>query len=775
MIGRVFIALLFCLLGQTGTAQTVQIRSGEHENFTRLVMTLPARMEWQTETREGGASLVFERSGLVFDTSRVFDRVTRARLADIAAPAGQSRLDLSFACDCSLLTFWHDRNMLVVDISASADPSTAAGAAILQPPPQPLRQPHGTSRPGLGSEPLSHAAILLSDQLDQSLQHDRGPFAATLRRGDPFKASIDPVSDLADMRAALVRELDRAATQGLLSSARPLRKPADTPHGPLHPDPIGTAQGEETASAGRASTPPAKGRPNIRVQTSINRELGARAAALLEQTDHHACPPAAWVDVPAWGNEAPFYQQVGALNRRLLGEFDRVMDETAVQLARLYIYFGLGLEARQVLGLIDRHDQEKGLLTDLAMILDSGQAPDGSALFGAAGCDTTTALWSLLAHDRLADNLTFDHKAVQRGFAALPDHLRRQLGPLLARKLNAAGHMRTADGILRIIDRSGDEARPETALAAAELAQSKGLTEAAEVNLEAVIESNASPSAEALLQLIEQRLAEDKPISFDRAELAGAYAHEYRSTTFGQRMARAYVSALAASGAFGQAFAEFDRMRPDLTTQDQSTLQNILVGYLTAGANDLDFLRYTLADLRGSPETLAPDLALAVGQRLLETGFTLAAETYVSAPGPGADGHARRLLRADIALSRNRLRQAEIELLNIEGAEADALRARARDLAGQHDAAITYFMASDQPDKAAESAWLAGDWDRLRNAYDPVMQEVAEMMQPRDNPPDAQESGTLAHNRALLDQSARTRETLGRLLETMPVPQAPEG
>ncbi|SEL54720.1 hypothetical protein SAMN05443999_10650 [Roseovarius azorensis] len=770
MIARLLLALLFCLLGQTGIAQTVQIRSGDHEGFTRLVMTLPARIEWQTETREGGASLVFARPGLVFDTSRVFDRITRARLADIVAPTGQSRLDLSFACDCGLLTFWHDRSMLVVDISASADLSIAEVAAILQPRPQAPDMPG----PGFGSEPLSRAAVLLSDRLDQTLQPDRDRFAATPRRSDPFRANALPAFDLADMRAALVRELDRAVTQGLLSSARPLHALADTPHGPLHPGPMTAAQDDATASTGQSNTPVARGRPNIRVQTGLDSDLKARAAALLGQSDHHACLPVAWVNVPAWGSQAPFYQQAGPLNRRLFGEFDHVMQDTAFQLARLYIYFGLGLEARQVLSLIDRHDREMSLLTDLAMILDTGEAPDGSILFGQVGCDAPVALWSLLAHDPLPEDLTFDHKAVQRGFAALPDHLRQQLGPVLARKLNAAGHMQTADGILRMIDRSTDESRPETALAEAELAQSKGLTGTAEAGLEAVIDSNASPSAEALLQLIEQRLAEDKPISFDHAQLAGAYAHEYRSTAFGQRMARAYVSALAASGAFGQAFSEFDRMRPDLTAQDQSGLQNILVGYLTAGANDLDFLRYTLANRGGAPQTLAPDLALAVSQRLLEAGFTRAAETYVSAPEPGPDGHAQRLLRANIALAQNRPRQAEVELLNVEGADVDALRARARDLAGEHGTAIDYFMASDQPDKAADSAWLAGDWTRLRDAEDPVMQEMADLLHPRDDPPYPPEGGVLARNRTLLEQSAQTRKTLGRLLEAKPVPQMPE-
>lgn len=769
MMGRIALSAIFCLLAQIAAAQTVQVRSGDHDGFTRLVMTLPEGSRWQTETGARTASVIVAQPALVFDTSRVFDRITRARLAGISAPAGQARLDLALACDCSLSASRQGPDLLVLDIADRAAPA-------LNTPQRPRPRPRTiTTRKQETSESAAQvapAARALTQQLDRVFLPVPEPEGHPLRPGNPEMAPPPATVDLGPMHSALVRQLGQAARQGLLTPRHRTPVPSDRTGAatPASPDPV--AAETETGPAPIPAAPSQGPAPDIRLHSAIEPTGSLRIVSAPGSEHTPACLPGEWTNVAAWGDDdAPFEAQVGPLLRDLLGEFDRVRPEQALELARLYLYFGFGIEARQVLSLIETRSGETQVMTELAVILEGGVAPEESLLRSQTDCATTAALWSLLRHDRLPDNITFDHDLIQRSFAALPGHLRRLLGPGLARKLAATGHRQTAAGILRSIDRRDPEPTPDRALAAAELAQVNGQTEAAAADFGLAVDSNTTASVEALIEVIEQNLARDQPVPFDRAELAGAYAQQYRGTPLGQRMARAYVAALAASGAFDRADAEFERLKPELRAEDQIDLHNRLAAYLTRDASDLDFLRYTLSSRIGGPEALSPDTALAVSRRLLAAGFADAAAAYLSPPGTGADDSARHLLQADIALARNQPREALVALMTIETPEAELRRGRARSLSGQFDSAITHFAAARAPEALQEAAWMAADWKRLQDSGDPVLRQTADLALSAQMPDAATDSGILARTRHLLEQSTQTRQTFGQLLDARPAPQ----
>lgn len=771
MINRIAVTALFCLLAQSAAAQTVQIRSGDHDGFTRLVMTLPQRPQYRIETGSRTTSLIFAQPGLAFDAGRVFERITRDRLADIGAPAGQARLELALACDCGLSAFWNGPDMLVIDI---ADPPEPPHIETRRPRLRPISQLARRPDPVETAPQVSPAARSLTQQLDRVFLPMPEQSGAPSDPSDPA-GGVPPVAiDLGPMRSALVRELGQAASQGLLTpdrhnTAHSGRETADTPAPPA-PD---AADGQIVAIE-RPAAPDQSRTPDIRLHSASATDLPVQIGSGLASTRIPTCLPDDWTAVAAWGrDDAPFEAQVGAVLRDLLGEFDQVQPDQVLRLARLYLYFGLGIEARQTLSLIDGPSEETQVLTELALILDDGGAQDASVLRRQIDCTTPAALWGLLTYDRLPEHITFDHRLIQRSFAALPDHLRQYLGPALARKLTTAGHRQTAEGILRTIDRRDPATPPERALAAAELAQGNGHPDTAAAGFDAAIDSNSTASVEALVEVLEQRLAQGQPIAFDRAQLAGAYAQEHRGTPLGHRMARAYVAALAASGTFEQAFSEFDRIKSDLPPEDQDNLRNHLAAYLTRDASDLDFLRYTLSARMGGPEALAPDTALAVSRRLLDTGFVEAAATHLAASNPTAGGSAPHLLQADIALARNLPRQAFAALMNIEGPEADVRRGLARSLSGQFDSAVTHFAAANAPEALHGAAWMAADWTRLHSSEDPVLREVADLVLAADAPAAEADSGMLATTRRLLDQSTRTRETFGRLLDARPMPQTP--
>lgn len=139
--------LLLCLsiaasaAAQTAAAQTVNVRSGEHGTFTRLVFDLPDETEWSLNPqRDDAYVLSFGRTGWAVDLSRAFDRIDRSRVARLQR--GADGVTISLACNCKADGFIFQNRMLVVDISERSGSGDAwAGPAMQALAPPPLSLP----------------------------------------------------------------------------------------------------------------------------------------------------------------------------------------------------------------------------------------------------------------------------------------------------------------------------------------------------------------------------------------------------------------------------------------------------------------------------------------------------------------------------------------------------------------------------------------------------------------------------------------------------------
>lgn len=738
-------------------AQTVPVRSGAHDGFDRIVLDMPERRAWWVVPREGGATLLFDGDGLRFDLGTVFARIGRARLRAIADPGAGNRLDLVLDCDCRIAPVWHDGDMLVIDIGA---PSTAVSAAAA--PAAALVRPRLRGAMPLGAGPSSAAAALAA-----RLDARPGP----RRETPPDAGAAAPDGALDAMRDDLVRQLGRAASQGLLSlvpdSGRPRTGPIADPDGMSAPPAAVPPAAVSPAPAKARATP--REVPGLRITTGMDR---ARPGPPLPSQATGRCPAPALLDVPSWGGTQPLAREIGQLNAALFGEFDTVREDTALRLARLYIHHGFGAEARQVLGWLGEATRGHAEAQALARLVDGVPAPAGGTLAAALDCGEPGVLWALLSLPDLPPERVFDHRALQRSFLALPDGLRRVLGPGLVRRLTGAGHHRTAETILRHL-RGGDApADAETGLARAALARDTGKEAQADAALREIVRSNTPQTGLALAQSIERALARAAPVDFDEAQLAGALAFEHRGTPLGVRLALAYLSALAASGAFEEAMAEFARLRPSVAEAEAARVASVLVSYLQRGADDVTFLRAMLTDRLVAPGALDDSVALAVAQRLLALGFAEHAARHLAAPGPqGArpQDRARRLLRARIALEQDRPADALAEVAALDGEEAGLLRAEALALSGDHEAARRLFAAHDAARGADRAALHSGRAVALAGAEAPPLRAMGSLL--AQAPPAAAAAegahGIDAH-RALLAQSLRLRDATAQLLAATP-------
>jgi hypothetical protein len=277
--------------------------------------------------------------------------------------------------------------------------------------------------------------------------------------------SLRTAQDLRQKRAQVLGQIARAASQGLLSPN--VQWPSQDPASPQETE---SAKGV-TSDAVQNPTPDEKRLnplDNLRARSSIDRDVLAHAEQMNGPLSGRGdCLSDKLTRVANWGTDEPFGAQIGPLNRRLFGEFDKPDESVAVGLARLYVFFGFGAEAQRALGLVSTPSLESTILQTMAQILREGHASPQSVLSKQLDCTTSVAVWAALSYRDLPADMPIDTDAILRAFSGLPPHLRRYVGPMLSQKFLTADRTETANRILRILERGLENVSPQIGMAKA--------------------------------------------------------------------------------------------------------------------------------------------------------------------------------------------------------------------------------------------------------------------------------------------------------------------
>jgi hypothetical protein len=114
--------------------------------------------------------------------------------------------------------------------------------------------------------------------------------------------------------------------------------------------------------------------------TVFDRDRADIAQAAVEPEVPSACRPHEEFALGHWGDARPAYQQIVELAGRLVGEFDTPDPEVLLALAQLYIRFGLGTEAEQILAAFPVDLDSRALLVDLARTVEGREPLPGGPL-----------------------------------------------------------------------------------------------------------------------------------------------------------------------------------------------------------------------------------------------------------------------------------------------------------------------------------------------------------------------------------------------------------
>lgn len=772
MISR-FVAFLFLLSPSIALgSDPVTVRSGEHADFTRFVMRINEGSNWTVNVSDTQVSIEIDQPGIILDTSTVFSRIPKSRVLSVFQAEPGAPLEMNMNCDCSVEGFIQNRVWLVIDVKGKPSVKNTLGDEIRDILPLPL----GTSSvryrfnyEGYARDFQEEESASESQLINDNLKYEKVqipitlPSRATIHRKSSSQApqigqqmEFDQAEQVSILENRIISELERADSQGLLESIgssviKETSKAEDS-------DRLQSSRPAEVLSSQESAS-------NHLVSTAIDRDLEHSTFPISSEAESTlGCEPNDDLNFEDWANSKSFGGRIGDLRLGLFDELGNVDPLTALSLVKTYLFFGFGAEARQILNLLPEQKGRRDILIGLSYLLDGEFNQRVSIFYGLEECANDYALWGILAAPGKTKNA--DHDAVLQAVSRLPDHLRDHIGSQVAQQYAETGDSAKAAAILRVVARSSDYSSPGVKLARGETEELMGNRKAAQQYRLEAIYSDTEHSPSALIALIESSYSQGGTVPPEIVDLAASYATEYRNGAIGPDLQSALALALALTGDFGSTFEAMDSAFPRPRNETGRTLENNILKILVERGSDVDFLRYAIRASEDDGKAIRDDIAESLAERLLQLGFSDPAVRLLSRTTQDSLTVQHRLLRAKAALARALPHEAMASLLGLEGVEADSLRGRALLQLSRFDQAAEYLLASNSPEEAARSLWIAGAWDNLPEQIPSFYRDLAEtaagLRAPTSN---ATELPPLTRAQTLVADSAQTRNEVMRLLE----------
>lgn len=758
-----YILILLMVLAAPVQAQSraVSVKSGDHRNFTRLVLTFPAPVDWALGRTGGGYGLRIAEPGLRYDLASVYRVITKERLRSIWVDPASGDLLLGVDCPCHAIPYELGPRTLVIDIKDGAPPQGSSfelslgdgtTAAPFQPAPVP-RPRQNTRREG-GYDWLNPGG------------------ASTGRETPPEMAAIELDSDLRleDFRSMLIDEVGRGATEGVVEMEQRLPPPdrATDPH-PETPEP----------------TLPENARAAINALPGIGINSDANPPDLMVKGD--SCPKAADLDLGSWAGSSDAASELALARAAVLTEFDVPDPQRVTQAANTHMHFGFGAEARLLMVSFLPAGQADPLRVSLSYLID-GDSPPDNPFHNMQSCDSAAALWALLAAPGGEAQSFVNGAAVSRTFLSLPAAMRAVLGPETAKRLLASGDGANAEVVRQSFERAVAPDDPTVKLLAADQALQTGDLAGAEAALPTAATGETAMGA--LFTLVESRFQRREAVEGKDILALEAFAFEHGNGPLRSRLDRALAHAKALSGDFAAAFA--------IAGEDAALDQDLWMVLGETGPES-QLLEFAIG--------LDPDrrTALPLATRSMIAGRLMTAGLPNAAADWSQSGDLDTDLAARVALANGDPRMA-LRLLSARLPDADPdLLAASYVALGDFDTAAATYQTSGNTDAATQLQRWAGTWspeesvsdippdatagnsagassetlvsatsggpavapnDTENEPWDTVADLLAPAVDQSVTPP-------LAASQARLTQSAATREAIAALLATAPMVDQP--
>ncbi len=745
-------------------AERVTVRSGEHADFSRLAFEFSGPVDWEMGRAEHGYEIRLKGVGTAIDVSDVYRRISRDRIKSLAISEDNTRITLVIGCECHADAFEFRPGLLVVDVKDGQPSATSRFEVAFDSGELSADQNADASESG---NPPVHSA-----ENTPTLPMDILPFGPPLVRSqtnprvglfveNADAASQSPTKHVAEMQSTILRQIGRAAAQGLLDVNL------------LHPPDVGQGR-EDSANAvvKEVPVPPTKPHTNIHIESSIDREFANLATSGLMTDNGSACLSDAQFNVVSWGDADSVLARVSEKRGKISGEFDQIDERAVENLVKAYIYAGFGVEALEVLATFDVTLEDENTLKAMARIVDGMTSARNPYFEGQLSCDTDVALWAALATPSFLKQDNINRVAVLGAFSSLPVHLRKLLGPRLAQKLLEFDDLGTARSIRNAIARAPGEIGPDFRLLDARLDLERGLNNSAEHALEEIIVEDSGIAPQAIIELLEARLEGDGDIDHALLTTAESHIFEQQDTRIGADLMRLIAMSFGQIGDYQKALEALQKLESfaQLGKQEKEKAWEDVLKNVTDDATEVALLQFVLA-AQGEidHQTVSRKTRRKLALRLLKEGWPDMAEAVLAAPtSPVTDD---RLILAQASILSGRAERAISMLENVAGEEAAKLRALAYEKAGKFMDAAREYGAGRDSENQKYATWRSEDWAQLVLKGSEVEQAVAQMMLAQNETAGEVEpsiNDVIARDNSLLAMSKTERDTIERILEKYP-------
>ncbi len=801
----VILAIFFFPL--TLRAESVALLSGEHADFSRIVLQFPTVADWEFGRKGDDYEFRVSEQGIEFDAKAVFDKIPRTRITAISTEPSSFVIRVSGAVHADAFELREGR--IVIDIKDGAPSSESKFERPIlavetnqvmendndfpSPPSAETNETLQTLMPSLAEVNVAESLLISGDGRDdlggvqedavgQEIGQDSLEFPIVFgndQAGDnhfeppPLSTMGASAKDSAkrnqrvdELQLQLLEQVGRAVSQGLLDADV---TPTETIVEEVQSHSLNEEEKPQKTTPEVEVEFPKADRSHIRIQSSIDREQLRLAES--ERRDEHGntCLENTLVAIEDWGDPLDQGLQLPMFRAGAIGEFDNPDPEGVKRLARYYLFLTFGVEAKSVLTnfgvTVEGHD----VLWAIADIMDHGYASNAGRLDQQFRCDGEVAFWAVMSKEHLNAWDDYNKDSILATFSALPLHIRRHLGPVLSERFLEINDETSAKYIQNAIARAEGEHGDAFALLDAELQLANGGTVQAISSFEDIVGQDGPMAAEALVRLIETKAMSGETIDRKFAENAEAMAVEYRGSAEGHALQNAAILARIHSGDADIALRRaLDRERETGTDEEAiDSLMSAALEQLTSSKNDMVFSKVVIGNLtKISSAALSDSARLKTAQRLVGMGFfdsTLEMMTLYS----GERGDEAKLILAKAFLGVGEFDAALRYATQLSGEEARHVAAKAYFYMNAPEKSIqTLEGFGDSSDKDT-FAIVAEDWNSLEGSQNPDMARFAEyvLATPQISESNAAGAPSLSSVQDILSSSRNKRSALEAVLD----------
>lgn len=764
---RFLFALLLVFLSTSVIAKDVIIRSGEHPGFSRLAFDFSEPVEWVLVRVENGYEVRLERPMDTIDITDVYRRISHDRVSRIDVSKDNTKITLIIDCECYADAFEFQPGLLVVDIKERLAPvvssfeSGLGSGEVLKKQTQTTDEISETRKTthveeSVGVDSLSILPVIMHPV--QTLPSITKNIGANTGQENQISA---PNQGIEKMQLEIFHQIGRAASQGLLDVDISIPESSEIK---------GSREGLSVDVKEKLIVP--HDHINMHITTSVDREFALAMQAQIKTQNGDLCLPGKAFDLAGWGNPDSVLAEIIEQRAIVYGEFDKVNEKAVERLVKAYIYAGFGAEAKSALDAFGVTVKDENILRMMAKIIDGRTHQSHLEFQSQAACNTSAALWAVLAMPEISKEANVNANAILNSFSTFPHHIKQLIGPKLSLRFLSAGDVDTARAIRNSVERSPGKLGSEFRLMDAKLNQERGLHAKAKHSLEQIVNEDSTVAPVALIELLESYLSQDIEINDIFLTTAETHVFEQRNTKVAADLQRLIALLQAKNGEPLLALKTLRELsstehfnKPALSIIWGEVLEKVLV--LDSRGELLKFIFAAQNDL--VKYSISQDTLREVSSVLVEEGLIKIAQKIFGAPRfPTVDD---RIILARVEMLKYNLERAVELLKDVSHPKATLLRAQAYSRMGQHLKAANEYANIPDESKRQNEIWRAGDWSQLGQSNIKADTIAASIMNKQSIEIERIKSnaqGVIERYKALIDKSFKARQSLDLLLKEHP-------